>query len=154
MRVTRRKGRLRLRLDKVEVVLLQRLLDDLEQVLAADEPDEVHRRLYPAGYRDDEKAASEFRALTEASLQSDRTERLEACRAELAAAGDIDLRDPDAGQRWIKVLNDLRLTAGTRLGITEDEPMDFDPYDPAEQPRVAYYWLTAVQDSLVRALMR
>ena len=155
MKLTRRKG-LRLHLDPIEIALLQRLLDDLENVLAVeeDEPDDVHQRLYPAGYRDDDKAAAEFRALTEASLRSDRADRIEACRAELAAGRDIDLRDPDAGQRWLKVLNDLRLTAGTRLGITEDEPMDFDPYDPAEQPRVAYYWLTAVQDSLVRALMR
>jgi hypothetical protein len=156
VKVTRRKGRLRLHLDRVEVTLLSGLLDDLDEVLggAAGEPDPVLARLYPAAYRDDEEAETEFRMLTEAGLRSDRADRIEACRAELANGGPIDLSDPDAGQRWIKLLNDLRLTAGTRLGITEDDQPDFDPYDPAAGPRVAYYWLTAVQDALVRALMR
>lgn len=132
------------------------LLDDLDTVLAGDpaEPDEVLERLYPAGYRDDEAAETEFRTLTEAGLRQDRTERIEACRADLATGADIELRDPEIGQRWIKVLNDLRLTAGTRLGITEDDQPDFDSFDAAEQPRVVYYWLTAVQDTIVQALMR
>ncbi|HEU5267047.1 MAG TPA: DUF2017 family protein [Jatrophihabitans sp.] len=156
MKVSRRKGRLRLQLDRVEVALLSRLLDDLDEVLSGDssEPDTVLARLYPAAYRDDADAEAEFRTLTEAGLRSDRADRIEACRAELAQGGAIDLPDPDAGQRWIKVLNDLRLAAGTRLGITEDDQPDFDPDDPAQGPRVAYYWLTAVQDALVRALMR
>ena len=41
---------------------------------------------------------------------------------------------------------------GTRLDITEDAP-DPDPSDPDFQEQLAYYWLTALQDSLVRALM-
>jgi hypothetical protein len=153
VKVSRRKGRLRLQLDRVEVVLLGQLLDDLEEVLD-DESDPVRARLNPAAYPDDDDAQAEYRTLTEDTLRTDRADRIEACRAELAQGATIDLADPEAGQRWLKVLNDLRLTAGTRLGITEDDQPDFDPYDPAEQPRVAYYWLTAVQDTVVRALMR
>jgi hypothetical protein len=51
------------------------------------------------------------------------------------------------------VLNDLRLALGTRLGITEDDDPDLDPVDPAAQSRVIYYWLTALQDSVVQGLM-
>jgi hypothetical protein len=148
---------LRLQLDRVEVQLLGQLLDDLDSVLASaldDESDPVRARLSPAAYPDDDDAQAEYRTLTEDTLRSERADRIEACRAELAQGNTIDLADPEAGQRWLKVLNDLRLTAGTRLGITEDDEPDFDPYDPAEQPRVAYYWLTAVQDTVVRALMR
>ncbi len=150
------RGRLRLHLDRVEVTLLGELLDDLDDVLddASDEPDAVRQRLNPAAYPDDEDAQAEYRTLTEDTLRTDRVNRIEACRADLAQGGDIDLSDPETGQRWIKVLNDLRLTGGTRLGVTEDDQPDFDAWDPAEQPRVAYYWLTAVQDTVVRALMR
>ena len=54
------------------------------------------------------------------------------------------------------MLNDLRLALGTRLGITEDDTGD-DRSTRAtrtQRPRLVYYWLTAVQDSVVRALMR
>ena len=57
------------------------------------------------------------------------------------------------GIRWLQVLNDVRLALGTRLGITEDEP-DVDPGAPEAEPRQLYYWLTALQDALVRAMMR
>jgi hypothetical protein len=52
------------------------------------------------------------------------------------------------------VLNDLRLALGTRLGVTEEDDHDVDATDPREQPRLIYYWLTAVQDSVVHGLMR
>jgi hypothetical protein len=155
VKVSRRHGRLRLRLEREEVTLMSMLLDELDAVLESplDVNDEVLQRLYPAAYRDDPEAEVEFRSLTESSLRSARSERIAACRADLAAGPDVDLTDPDAGRRWIQVVNDLRLALGTRLGITEDDDEDLDPTDPAAQPRVIYYWLTAVQDSVVQALM-
>jgi hypothetical protein len=155
VKVFRRRGRLRLRLDPVENVLLSRLIDELDTMLA--EPvgeDDVLKRLYPAAYRDDSEAELEFRSLTESSLRTERIERIAACRADLAQSDEIDLTDEDAGRRWIQVLNDLRLALGTRLGISEDDDHDLDPSDPQTQPRVVYYWLTAVQDSVVSGLMR
>jgi hypothetical protein len=155
VKVSRRRGRLRLRLEPVETVLLSRLIDELDTMLA--EPlgdDDVLQRLYPAAYRDDTEAEVEFRSLTESSLRADRAERIAACRADLAQSDDIDLTDEDAGRRWIQVLNDLRLALGTRLGISEEDDHDLDPSDPQTQPRIVYYWLTAVQDSVVSGLMR
>ncbi len=78
----------------------------------------------------------------------------EACRAELAEGGAIDLADRSRASGGSRCSTTCAWPLGTRLGITEDDQPDFDPSDPAEQPRVAYYWLTAVQDSVVRALMR
>jgi hypothetical protein len=143
-------------LDPVEVELLTRLLDELDAVLdgAAGPDDEVLRRLRPAAYPDDVDAEAEYRALTEASLRTERGERIAACRADLAASADIDLGDPDAGRRWVQVLNDLRLALGTRLGVTEDDDREIDPHDPQAQSRVVYYWLTGLQDSVVQGLMR
>jgi hypothetical protein len=156
MRVTRRRGRLRLRLEPAEVELLTVLLNDLDTLLDQDldSGDEALQRLYPSAYPDNEVAEAEYRTLTETSLRTERIERMDACRADLAGAGDIDLDDPDAGRRWIQVLNDLRLALGTRLGVTEDDDPDAELSGADAQPRVVYYWLTAVQDSVVHGLMQ
>jgi hypothetical protein len=156
VKVSRRHGRLRLQLEPAEVDLLLTLFDQLDALLdgSGDADDAVLQRLNPAAYPDDEAAESEYRALTESSLQTERSQRTAACRAELNRSRDVELSDPDAGRRWIQVLNDLRLALGTRLGITEDDDQNVDPTDPGGQPRVVYYWLTALQDSLVRRLMR
>jgi uncharacterized protein DUF2017 len=155
VKVGRRHGRLRLRLEAEEQTLMSMLLDELDAVLDGDAgPDDaVLQRLYPAAYRDDPEAETEFRALTESSLRTGRSERIAACRADLVGGSDIDLSDADAARRWIQILNDLRLALGTRLGITEDDEPDLDPTDPAAQPWVVYYWLTAVQDAVVQGLM-
>ena len=156
MKVTRRRGRPRLRLDPPEIELLELLFNELETVVdGTDEAvdDAVVDRLFPAAYPEDERAETEFRSLTLDSLRSERQERLAACRADLALGGDIDLADDDTGRRWIQVVNDLRLALGTRLGITEDDEPELDPADPQTQPRLVYYWLTALQDSVVQALM-
>lgn len=143
-----------MRLEDVEVALLQSLLDELTAVLEAEADDDpVAQRLFPAAYPGDDAADREYRSLTQDTLRSERLERISACAADLAAGGDVELDDPDAGRRWIQVLNDLRLALGTRLGVTEDDP-PVDPDDPDEQPRLVYYWLTAVQDSVVTGLMR
>jgi hypothetical protein len=157
--VTGGRGRLRLQLEPVEVELLSMLFDELDAVLdgEAGVEDEVLRRLNPAGYRDDPQAAADFRALTEASLRTEREDRMATCRADLAGltgdAAGVDLSDPDAARRWIQVLNDLRLALGTRLGITEDDDREIDPAAPDGPAREVYYWLTAVQDSVVHGLM-
>jgi Domain of unknown function (DUF2017) len=155
VKVSRRHGRLRLRLEPVETALLAKLIDELDTLMA--EPvadDEVLRRLYPPAYRGDDEAEVEFRSLTESGLRAERSDRMAACRADLVDAGDIDLGDEDAARRWIQVLNDLRLALGTRLGVTEEDEPDLDPGGPDTHPRVVYHWLTALQDRVVTGLMR
>lgn len=154
MNVSRRRGHLRLHLDPVERHVLLSMLDELAPTLESDDADDpVVRRLYPAGYPDDDEAQDEYRRLTEDTLRRERSDRLALCAGELAGDGPVVLDDPDVSRRWIQVVNDLRLALGTRLEITEDEP-DFDPTDPSEQPRIVYYWLTALQDAVVTQLMR
>ena len=116
----------------METALLGSLLDDLLDALGTlPDDDPVRRRLFPDGYRDDDEAAAEFRDLTEAGLRDDKAARAERCRAELpAGSGDLPL-PPDAAERWLTVLNDLRLALGTRLGVTEDEPAHYRPGRPS-----------------------
>ena len=154
MKITRRHGGVRLHLDTLETAVLRRLFSELANALhrdTLDAEDPVRQRLYPAAYPDDEAAAAEFRELTEGSLTEERLERVAACRRELDR-GPIPL-DDEAGDRWIRVLNDLRLAVGTRLEVSEDEQPDLPPEDPDAAQWATYYWLTGLQDGLVRALM-
>ena len=148
MRVSRRRGQLRLRLLPPEAAALGQLFDELDALIADPQPeDPVVQRLYPAAYRDDDAAEREYRELTETSLREEQSERLAACRADLASGSEIGL-DADAATRWIQALNDLRLAIGTRLGVTEDDV-------PAgeHESRTIYYWLTHLQDDIVQGLM-
>jgi hypothetical protein len=154
--VSRRRGRLRLRLDPIEARLLSSLLDQLDAVLDGPDGDGaegIRRRLFPDAYRDDPDAEREYRSLTRTALRDERDERIAACRADLAAGGDVDLTDAEVARRWIQVLNDLRLAVGTRIGVTEDDyDADFDPDDPDSELRTLYFWLTMLQESVVTAL--
>ena len=117
--------------------------------------DPVLARLLPDGYRDDPEAAGEFRRYTEPALRS----------AKHAAAQEMLDTLPDAGGRiqltqdqalsWLKALNDVRLTLGVRLGVTEDFEEQWarlKPDDPQWTAYEVYAWLGAVLDSLVQAL--
>jgi hypothetical protein len=156
VKVNRRRERIRLRLDPVEIDLLATLLDDLSGVY--DEVEDgvsgaVRDRLFPPASRDDEAVATSYRDLTEEALLRGRTDRLGQCRADLAArGGDLDL-DEEAADRWLTVSNDLRLSIGTVIGISADHDDYIDPTDPLLEAKLTYHWLTALQDSLVRAAM-
>jgi len=157
VKVRRRGGLIGLRLDPIESGLLIRLFDELGILVCADArdtaDDPVLRRLFPAGYRDDDAADVEFRSLTELTLRTERSKRARDCAADLAdEPAELKLTD-EAGQRWIAVLNDLRLALGTRLAVTEEDEPEIDPDDPLAQQWAIYNWLTAIQDSIVRALM-
>jgi Domain of unknown function (DUF2017) len=136
------------------------LSDDLAAILGAGGPvappdDPVLARLLPDGYGDDPEAAGEFRRYTEQGLRSG---KVAAARTVLdtlpSSGGRIRLSAGDA-EAWLRSLNDVRLSMGVLLGITEDYEREFSALDPAD-PREAYLhvydWLTFLQETLVRAL--
>jgi hypothetical protein len=140
---------LRIDLAEAESSLLAGLLEDFATLLDQPDPhDPVIQRLYPDGYTDDEAASAEYRELVERDLRSERNGRLQRCRAELPDGGGRFSIDDEATDRWLRVLNDLRLALGTRLEITEDA--ELDGADPAVN---IYHWLSAVQDLLVEQVM-
>src|SRR4051812_11172775 len=149
-----------LRFERAEGELLVRLFGDTAEAMqpgALSAHDPVQQRLFPAAYREDPEAERNFRELTESALRHERIERAEQCTADVAAArprrrGLEVALDAEAAQRWIRALNDVRLALGTRLEISEDDDHNVDPADPEAGSRIAYLWLTAVQDGLVQAL--
>jgi hypothetical protein len=152
MRVSRKKGVIRLSLDAVEVDVLGRFLDELDELVdAMIVDDEPTRRLFPNGHHDDEDAARQFRELTEQGLRELRQVRYGLIRAALPSGGGTVEIGPEEETSWLTTLNDVRLALGTRIGVTEEEPDVAGDDAPAW---ALYYWLTALQDSLVKAAMR
>jgi hypothetical protein len=144
------------RLDPAEAGIVGLLLDQLEQLLAADADDvagdPVMARLLPDGHRGDPELAADYRELTESSLRSGKTDDLAIVRATLPEGGGEIRLDRDQAGAWLRTGNDLRLALGTRLDITEETEPPEEIADEQDQQLAVYYWLTSLQGSLVDAL--
>ncbi|MEU0401207.1 DUF2017 domain-containing protein [Streptomyces sp. NPDC053513] len=130
--------------------------------------DPALRRLFPDAYGDDSEelraAASDFRRYTENDLRARKREdalavvrALDSLSAEAAGEGGAVLKlTPDESRSWLGALNDLRLTIGTRLEVTDDEDSEqlyrLPDSDPRKPMVMAYLWLGALQESLVGTL--
>jgi hypothetical protein len=157
VRPFRRRGdELVARLVDAEADIVGLLLDQLEQLLAADPADSggdpVMERLLPPGHASDPELAAEFRDLTEAGLRSGKSDDLATVRATLPPQGGELRLDDEQARAWLRTTNDLRLALGTRLGVTAETEPPEDPTDEEGSQLAVYYWLTAVQGSLVDAL--
>ncbi|MFF9015227.1 DUF2017 domain-containing protein [Streptomyces sp. NPDC014870] len=130
--------------------------------------DPALKRLFPDAYADESEelrsASSEFRRYTENDLRArKRQDALAVIRSldalsSAAGEGEAVLKlTPDESRAWLGALNDLRLTIGTRLEVTdEDESGELyrlPDSDPRKPMVMAYLWLGALQESLVETLM-
>ncbi|MEY9849189.1 DUF2017 domain-containing protein [Streptacidiphilus sp. MAP5-3] len=121
-------------------------------------------RLFPDAYAEGpeaESASSEFRRFTENDLRAKKREdALALVRALDAAEQDRRGRpvlklDPAACGHALSTLNDLRLTLGSRLEVSEDDDSLYRlPDEDERKPLVmAYLWLGGLQESLLDVLM-
>lgn len=113
-------------------------------------------RLLPDGYSDDDEATQDFRRYTEGDLRAGKANAATVARDSLGDGGKLDLTR-EQGEAWLRVLNDLRLTLGVRLEVTEDHELAFSRLsdaDPRKQAWYIYDWLGFLQQTLVEALMR
>ncbi|MFD4695587.1 DUF2017 domain-containing protein [Streptomyces sp. NPDC058463] len=126
-------------------------------------------RLFPEAYGDEDKelreASAEFRRFTENDLRTrKRDDALLVVRTldALTPTGDggaVLTLTADECRSWLGSLNDLRLTIGTRLEVSdEDEGQDGSLYrlpdsDPRKPMVMAYLWLGALQETLIETLM-
>lgn len=133
---------------------------------AAAASDPARKRLAPDAYRDDERASSEFRRLTQEDMFRARADDAERVSATLREGGvsltvqaldrvsaelphHVEL-DPITAQSWLRTLNALRLVMAERLDIHTDD--DHDPHSD-DDPRFGIYdWLGYRLDMLVSAL--
>ncbi|MDX3849118.1 DUF2017 domain-containing protein [Streptomyces sp. AK02-01A] len=124
-------------------------------------------RLFPDAYGDEDdelrEFSSEFRRFTENDLRGrKRADGLAVVRTldALASAGEggaVLKLSPDDCLHWLGALNDLRLTIGTRLEVTDEdeggELYRLPDSDPRKPMVMAYLWLGALQETLVETLM-
>ncbi|MFH8883844.1 DUF2017 domain-containing protein [Streptomyces californicus] len=109
--------------------------------------------------------SSEFRRFTEMDLRSGKREdaltvvRTLDALSPSGGGGAVLTLTADEAQRWLRTLNDLRLTIGTRLEVSdEDQGEEGSLYrlpdsDPRKPMVMAYLWLGALQETLVETLM-
>ncbi|MDX2728433.1 MULTISPECIES: DUF2017 domain-containing protein [Streptomyces] len=176
-------------LDEVEIAILRSLAVQLLELIGpGDEPaegedplaalftegpsepptDPALARLFPEAYGDDDSelraASAEFRRYTENDLRSRKRDDALAVVRTLDAIpagedGGILTLTADECRNWLGALNDLRLTIGTRLDVSDqDEGGEGSLYrlpdsDPRKPMVMAYLWLGALQETLVETLM-
>ncbi|MFC8698876.1 DUF2017 domain-containing protein [Streptomyces parvus] len=109
--------------------------------------------------------SAEFRRFTEMDLRSGKRDDALAVVRTLDAlspaqdGGAVLTLTGDECLSWLRSLNDLRLTIGTRLEVSdEDQGEEGSLYrlpdtDPRKPMVMAYLWLGALQESLVETLM-
>ncbi|MFI5533474.1 DUF2017 domain-containing protein [Kitasatospora sp. NPDC051853] len=123
-------------------------------------------RLFPDAYGgpdgpagpEEVAAAGEFRRYTELDLRArKRDDALAVIRSldGLGGAGGVLKASPEDCRHWLGGLNDLRLTLGTRLEVSEDDDeglYDLDDEDPRKPLVMAYLWFGMLQESLLEAM--
>ena len=155
----RRKGEVVVLLTETEVMILRSVVEQMDVILVAPEEIPHARRLFPPAYEDDDEAQAEFARLTTADLAEGKRRALASVKATLERgsmkkeAWRVTL-SPEEAEDWLAVLNDARLTLGTRLEVTEqtyDKEIDLD--DPDAAALEIFRYLGYVEDWLVETLM-
>jgi hypothetical protein len=113
---------------------------------------DFHRLDDDAPSQEDQNSAAALRSLHEPELLDLKTGvagvLLETCPP---GGGQVRLTEEQA-DAWLKSLNDVRLSLGTALDVTEDMPDELPADDPREPHLAVYHWLTWVQESLIQAM--
>ncbi len=167
------KEEISLNLEQLEISLLNSLLEQLITLLkpienqkntdplasivnidseARKPDDEVLLRLLPDAYKEDSESSQEFRRFTERSLRLTKIERADLVLKQLPLENESTFIKQKDFEKWLTVLNDLRLALGTRIGISEeDTDDDFDEEDHAQE---IYSWLTWLQSNLLEEISK
>jgi hypothetical protein len=139
-----------------ELDLLVRLMDELRNLLLADDPATAPllRRLFPPAYHlaDDAEAEAEYQRLMREELVASRLAALNAVQQALAQRAPLD----DEGiHGLVQSLNSVRLVLGTLLDVGEDhDPSEVGDDDPMVGEHHLYTFLSWLLDAAVGAISR
>jgi hypothetical protein len=122
-------------------------------VEGGDDQDPALARLLPDGYTGDDEAAAEFRRLTADDLGQAKVRNAQTV-LETLSQDRRQVLSPEAIQAWLRTLTDIRLTLGSRLGVTADGFDRVSPDPQVQLMRDIFDWLGYVQEALVRAIDR
>ena len=144
----------RLSLDRDEAAALRLLVADMKALLRQDDRgDPALERLYPNAY-DDEDREREYRDLIGGELQAEKVRALDRIGETLSGAGAVRVdMDADATNAWLTGLTDIRLTLGSRLGVSDDlGSEEVDPDSPDAFQWSLLHWLGWLQEQLLEAI--
>lgn len=173
-----RMGKLVATLEVAEAQLLANLVGQVRQLLAGRETgsedplaamvgltmghdsaptDPALARLLPDFHRDDADLSAGLRILREPEVIAAKDDAAATLLLSLPAGGGQVRLDEAQARAWLVALNDIRLIFSVRLHLPEDggdPPAARSPKDSPEYAMFATYrWLSALQESLVRALL-
>jgi uncharacterized protein DUF2017 len=162
-------GTIRVTFDEIEVELLREIPSELQAIYQGTDPDPARERLFPRPYLDptEEEAEEQCNALVVPELLRERLVGLDAVLRTLdggkalrtvGGRGQTEVTlGPEDVSLWLGVLNDARLSLGSRLAITDDgnhrEQWELAPDDAQTPARAAYLWLTTLQEVLVETML-
>lgn len=157
-RVKRTGDHVRVELEDFELELLRSLPEEVRQLLTTgDSDDPAFSRLFPACVTGDADEDDEVRRLIHDDVLRERLDGLDAVAEVLERAEPhrgrhrVDLDDEETAL-LLGVLNDVRLTLGSRVGIEHLERDDIDDDHPAMPALAVMDHLAWIQESLIRAL--
>lgn len=163
-RIRKSRGRLVVTLYAPEVEVLRDLAGQLDSLFAGGVPerggDPTRDRLFPRAYLDptEDEAEKEWQSVVHGDLVREKSKAL-ATLVESLDDGKVKRNEtveitlaPEAVERWVGALNDVRLALGVVLEVTEDE-QQVAPDDPRAHGLDLYHWLTWLQGSLVEVLL-
>jgi hypothetical protein len=114
-------GAFRINLTDAERETMLSFVDQLEDVLAAEQTDPRLRRLFPTAYHENPDLDAEYQGYMRDELSQSRASSIATVREVLATQDPISESQLYA---FMMVLNSLRLVLGTLLGVSEDEDTD------------------------------
>lgn len=102
-----------------EVQLLDRLLDELSDLLRAEDADAaMTRRLFPTAHPDEPELEAEYQRLMRPELVASRLASIEEVRAALAPGAKLD---ESALLAFTRSINSIRLVLGVLLDVGDDD---------------------------------
>lgn len=128
--------------------LLQRVGEELREVLLVNDPDTT-KRLYPTAYPDDDALEAEYQEMVHDQLLMQRLDALDSFQATIYDT-EINIEAADA---WMSTINQVRLVLGTQLDVGEDES-SIDEDDPEAHSKVIYQVLSHILEELTHARIR
>lgn len=155
----RAKAGLAVALDEPEAELLRQVVGEIRAIVSSPDRPDFAVRLFPPAYIDDDEAQAEYAGMMSEELARDKLAAFSAVEASLdrgrlrRGVWSVNLGEGEP-EAWLGVLNDARLTLGTKLAVTEEDSMTaIDPSDPEAHARAVYHWLGWLEENLVEELM-
>lgn len=142
-----RRGDFDLRLPEAEREILRALPEQLRELLRSTDP--TVKRLFPPAYQDDPERNDEYEQLVRDDLLAGKLKSLEVMEATI----DAHRISEDQLLAWLGALNDLRLTLGTRLDVTEElDPEGILDTHPQAHLYALYFYLGWLEEQVVEEL--